>query len=266
MIALPDIFSLSGFDVQLVGATTASLQLRATSTATHAPCPDYAAISTHVHSHYRRTLADLPCSGRAVTLTLHLDPDKPYLVTRFQEGCQNACALYREIQHQGYPGSRSLVRKFITWVRRWEGVAGEGTRQYTKPQPQYSIPDLGFAVLRRPEKRSVAQQELVVRLTTVGDPIRIACDLTQTFARIIRDQQSEEFTPWLQHAATSGVPEFRTFVTGLRRDEAAVRAALALPWNNGPTEGNINRLKLIKRAMYGRGNFDLLRQRMLYAA
>jgi transposase len=71
---------------------------------------------------------------------------------------------------------------------------------------------------------------------------------------------------WLSGCLSSGVSEFETFATGLRREFAAIHAALELPYSNGPVEGQVTRLKQIRRAMYGRGNFDLLRQRLLAAA
>ena len=71
---------------------------------------------------------------------------------------------------------------------------------------------------------------------------------------------------WLKNALSCGVKDFETFAMGLKREQSAVEAALTLPYSNGQTEGQINRLKLIKRSMYGRANFDLLRQRVLGAA
>jgi transposase len=71
---------------------------------------------------------------------------------------------------------------------------------------------------------------------------------------------------WLERADASGVPEVRSFAAGLRRDRAAVDAALTLAWSNGQTEGQINRLKVLKRQMYGRAKLDLLEKRFLYAA
>jgi transposase len=72
-------------------------------------------------------------------------------------------------------------------------------------------------------------------------------------------------TGWLSRAEESSVPELRTFARGLRQDEAAGRAGIGLPWSNGPVEGHVNRLKVIKRSMYGRARFDLLRARVLAA-
>jgi transposase len=73
----------------------------------------------------------------------------------------------------------------------------------------------------------------------------------------------EGFEAWLERAATSSIPELQSFVVGLERDKAAVAAALSLPISNGQVEGQVTRLKLIKRSMYGRANFDLLRERVL---
>ena len=81
---------------------------------------------------------------------------------------------------------------------------------------------------------------------------------------MMHERQAENLDAWFKEASISAVPEVRTFAVGLRRDEAAVRAALTLPWSNGQVEGQVNRLKTIKRKIYGRGSFDLLRRRVLY--
>jgi transposase len=93
-----------------------------------------------------------------------------------------------------------------------------------------------------------------------------ACALTTQLATLIRERQEMRLTTWLTDAEESGLPEFQTFVHGLRRDEAAVRAALTERWSQGLVEGHNHRLKLVKRAMYGRGHFELLRARVLLAA
>ncbi|UKJ76342.1 transposase [Azospirillum brasilense] len=72
--------------------------------------------------------------------------------------------------------------------------------------------------------------------------------------------------PWLKDALSCGIPAIETFADGVRQDEAAVNAGLSMPWSNGQTEGQVNKLKLIKRHIYGRGSFDLLRRRVLLAA
>ncbi|MCL4489706.1 MAG: transposase [Chloroflexi bacterium] len=81
---------------------------------------------------------------------------------------------------------------------------------------------------------------------------------------MIRERRGDQLDSWLEKAEASTLPDLRNFATGLRRDYDAVRAGLSLPWSNGQTEGQVNRLKAIRRQMYGRGNFDLVRRRVLY--
>jgi transposase len=192
-----------------------------------------------------------------------LDRFKPYLLERFQAGCHNARRLYQEIQAQGYRGCDSLVRKFITLIRRAEG---QGTPVPSKPTPRYSIPDLVFFVVRRPDQMTEEHKAVIAQIQAVDQVLRTACDLAQSFAVMVRERRAAELQGWLDQADTSGIAAFRTFVAGLRRDEAAVQAALSLPWSQGQVEGQIHRLKLIKRAGYGRASFELLRQRVVAAA
>lgn len=90
-----------------------------------------------------------------------------------------------------------------------------------------------------------------------------AQQLLTTFHVLVTERASAQLDCWLQQCERSGIAEFVRFARGLRRDEAAVRAALCYPWSQGPVEGQINRLKLLKRQMYGRAGFALLRRRML---
>jgi len=96
--------------------------------------------------------------------------------------------------------------------------------------------------------------------------IATAAELARRFSHLIRERTAAALDPWLEAATSSGVGEYKHFATSLRRDYAAVRAALETHWSNGQLEGQVNRLKGIKKAMYGRGKFDLLRQRVLFAA
>ncbi len=87
--------------------------------------------------------------------------------------------------------------------------------------------------------------------------------LGQRFADMVRKRQSELLLPWLADVGESRISPLMGFAKGIKQDLAAVTNALSLPWSNGQTEGQVNRLKLIKRQMYGRANFDLLRKRVL---
>ena len=90
-----------------------------------------------------------------------------------------------------------------------------------------------------------------------------AYNLGQRFIKMVRERQPDSLLPWLGDAAKSGIDTLIGFANGIKQDLAAVMNALSLPWSNGQTEGQVNRLKLIKRQMYGRANFDLLRKRVI---
>ena len=100
------------------------------------------------------------------------------------------------------------------------------------------------------------------RLFNISPEIAALHDLAQRFGRMVRQHGADDLTPWLAEALES---DLRSFAEGLRQDLAAVWAALATPWSNGQTEGQITRLKLIKRSMYGRAKLDLLRIRVMAA-
>ncbi|MFL5692822.1 MAG: transposase [Ktedonobacteraceae bacterium] len=96
--------------------------------------------------------------------------------------------------------------------------------------------------------------------------IDVAYDLAQQFVAMVRGRQQGQLDPWLEACLSSGIPDLHTFAEGLQREYFAIKAALTYPYSTSPVEGQINRLKLIKRSMYGRGSFQLLRQRVLIAA
>ena len=144
--------------------------------------------------------------------------------------------------------------------------AGDWSRSAVKPSRMHSYSPHQVAILfvaRQEKLEDKTQQDLVTMRQRCLD-IRTLYDLSQRFAQMIRQRQSDKLDTWLQAAQDSLLPELRQFVSGLRRDKAEVIAALTYPWSNGPVEGHINRLKLIKREMFGRAKFDLLRARVLH--
>ncbi|MBZ0303442.1 MAG: transposase [Anaerolineae bacterium] len=101
---------------------------------------------------------------------------------------------------------------------------------------------------------------------TANQPkLALTVSLARDFAEIVRQQQPEKLDAWLKQASESGFQVWKNFAASLRQDYEAVRAALLYSWSNGPTEGHVNRLKSVKREMYGRANIDLLRQRLVIA-
>ena len=122
--------------------------------------------------------------------------------------------------------------------------------------------------LIRPERRTAAEARALARVLALGPEIASPVQLPEQFTRLIRRQGSDpirELATWKQAAVATGWQELGSFVARLQQDQAAVEAALRLPYSQGQTEGQINRLKMLKRAMFGRANFDLLRKRFLAA-
>jgi transposase len=124
---------------------------------------------------------------------------------------------------------------------------------------------VAWLLVRRPEELEAEEETIVERLCQRCPDIQMAYPLAQEFLRIVRERHPDALTGWIERASTSGLPALRSFAVGLQRDRAAVTAALTLPFSNGQVEGQVNRLKFIKRSGYGRAKCDLLRQRVLTA-
>src|SRR5207245_2852050 len=120
-----------------------------------------------------------------------------------------------------------------------------------------------WLVLRREAKRTEAEAQQLTQLHAQSAEVAEAIDLAQDFTTLVRQRQPEDLDPWLQRATTSAVDAMRRFATGLSEDYAAVKAGVTLRWSTGPVEGHINRLKMLKRQMFGRAHLDLLRHRFL---
>jgi transposase len=187
-----------------------------------------------------------------------------FLLRRWGEGCHNATKLWHEIQDQGYTGGRSTMAKFIATLRvpgttYFRPTAAPRQKKAKPPSPRQAA----MLLARRPEKLKPDEQQLLAKLNECCPEIPILYDLTQGFAAVFRGKQSETLKTWIDQARGTGLPEMERFCDGLRRDEKAVNAAVILPWSNGQVEGQIHRLKLVKRQMYGRAKFNLLRRRVL---
>jgi len=199
-----------------------------------------------------------------------LDPYEPYLLMRWAQGCHNALGLWREIVAQGFPGTSRTVSRFVTYLRQQQtdqegsspGHAPAGLAQRRGLTVREAV-----SLLVRPLEKLTPDQQLT-RASICGAHAEIALTdaLLSDFKTLFRERDPQALVAWLTRAEQSGVPELRAFVTKLRQDLPAVQAAVVSRYSQGPVEGHIHRLKLLKRSMYGRGNFDLLKQRVLYAA
>jgi transposase len=190
-----------------------------------------------------------------------IDGYREHLERRWREGCHNAAQLWRELRDQGFTGKSGTVRLWATRRRREHGEEPAAPRQPAVPVP--TSRQATRLVLADQAKLDSAERDLVVTLVNATPEITQAVTLVRAFAAMIRQHEVDALDPWIVAARQSAL---RGFAESIERDRAAVEAALNLPWSTGPVEGRINKLKLVKRQMYGRANFDLLRQRVLSAA
>jgi transposase len=196
------------------------------------------------------------------TAPSQLDRHREHIDRRVSEGCCNARTLHRELSGLGYTGGYDQVRRAIR--RRTER---DGRSRASGPiRIRTEIPTarrLSFEVVRRPGERKEQATGWVDRLRIAGGAVQAAIELTERFGALVRERRADGLGEWLKQADVSGLAEFRGLARSIRHDEAAVRAGLSESWSNGPVEGRVGRLKLIKRSMYGRAGFALLKARVL---
>jgi transposase len=199
-----------------------------------------------------------------------LAPFRAYLEQRWRDGCHNATQLWREIQEQGFGGACSAVKSVISaWraklppeERRTSGskpTAGTDTRA---PAPRAVV----WWLLGTKEKLTEEQAAFLERLKQKSPKVELAQSLALEFFRMTRRREAAGLEGWIARAAASGIEELGRFGVGLRRDWEAVVAGLTLKWSSGPVEGQVNRLKMIKRQMFGRASLAVLRARIVPAA
>lgn len=209
-----------------------------------------------------------------------LDPFLPYLRQQLEAGNDNAMQLWRSLRDEyNYSGSRPLVSRWVAKHRYLCPQPSPGepkpkrrgkplTASTTQPLPQARIlssRQAAWLFVRRPADLKENESQLIERLSQHSPELQTAYSLAQEFIQMVQQRKSIHFEDWLIRVEASGIAELESFAAGLRRDQAAVTAAMSLPYSNGQVEGQINRLKLIKRTMYGRAKFDLLRQKVLVA-
>jgi transposase len=191
-----------------------------------------------------------------------LIPYVPYLQARYLAGERNGVGLFREVVACGYPGSRMTVERFLQGLRALE-QQGVPIRSVTPATVELTPRRAIGLMLRRREDLTEEETATLKQACQVHPQVQQTQMLLQEFVSMLRERRGVDLEQWIAMAFHCGIAEWRSFVRKLRQDQAAVQAGLTLKWNNGPVEGHINRLKLLKRSMYGRAGFALLRQRVL---
>jgi transposase len=184
-----------------------------------------------------------------------------YVRRRWDEGCQNIQQIWREIKAQGYPHSDRALRAHLEAVR--------GKKPAELPEAgvldHFSAKKAVWLFVRPFDKLKEKEQEELLAMRQASPMAETIYQLVQEFFRLVHSRQGTQLDSWISKVETSAIPELQRFANGLERDKAAVLAGLTLVHSNGQVEGQVTRIKLIKRMMFGRAGFPLLRQRVLHA-
>jgi transposase len=187
-----------------------------------------------------------------------LDRFKPYLHERFNAGYTDAARLTEEITAMGYRGSDKTVRRYLHPFR------ATLTAPPAQPIPP-TVRQVTSWLTRRPEDLAESQTLRLKNVLARSPALQTTQDLVRGFAAILTQRRGHQLPAWIDQVEHVGSSALWSFVAGLRTDLDAVTAELTLPWSSGPVEGTVNRIKMLKRQMYGRARLDLLRKRVLLA-
>jgi transposase len=188
-----------------------------------------------------------------------------YLIRRWREGITDSMPRWQARREQGDTYATRTVSRFITRRRR-ASAAGWAPETQTSPSTRPQGPSaraVSFTWVCPEAKRPQDAQLYVDQLTQAEPVIAQAYTLSQAF--LARARRGADLAAWITEASASGIAALARFAQGLQEDLTAITAGLTLPWSNGPVEGHVNRLKLLKRQSYGRAGVGLLRQRMMQA-
>ena len=212
--------------------------------------------------------------GRSDAGRSSMDPWRDWIIERWNRGQRNGRQTLRDLRAKGFTGNYATVLRYLNRLRdAQQGAAPHRSRALPGLLPLVAAPKqvltprtAAWTVLRPPDRRGSEAKALLARLCEAAPTLATAVTLAEEFAALVRGRKPERLDPWLQRAQDSAVPALQRFAKRLSSDYAAVRAAVTLAWSNGQVEGQINRLKTIKRQMYGRASLDLLERRFLLAA
>lgn len=196
-----------------------------------------------------------------------LDPYYAYAEKRWREGCHNLAQIHREIQQQRYTGTYWAVYNRCHGLRtktNGEPVSSPSAGCLPQPRRRYSPRQAAFLFIQQPDKLSEEQQADLALMLAENPQFARWRELAQQFMSLLREHDLAALDPWLDAVAEHGSGPLKRFAAGLREDYPEVAAALTYKWSNGATEGFVNKLKLLKRAMYGRAKLDLLRKRIMH--
>ncbi len=198
-------------------------------------------------------------------------PYLPLLRERWLAGCHNGRQLFREAKDHGYLGSRAQLERVTTEWRKQLALAlpfGTETPVVSPPlkRERISPQQASWYFVMSKDHLTAEQRRHTEEFCQSSPDLALAYELSQDFLHILTHQQANELNNWFRRAKQSHVAELISLAKSMQQDASAISAACSLPWSQGQVEGQINRLKCVKRQMYGRAHFELLRLRFLRAS
>jgi hypothetical protein len=200
---------------------------------------------------------------KAINRASLLDGYTHHLTSRFTDGVTNANILHTELAALGFTGSIQTIRRWLHPLRAAAPtLAAPRLAPPTVPKPRH----ITRWIMTDPQ-RLTPEQHAQLADTLVSCPeLQAVAGHVRDFADLMNKHHGDRLPDWMLRVQADDLPALHSLVTGLRRDLDAVTAGLTMIWSSGPVEGAVNRIKTIKRSMYGRAGFDLLRRRILLSA
>lgn len=195
-----------------------------------------------------------------------IDPYREALKQLWDQGYRAPHQLWQSLQAQsGFSGGYMLVYRWVQLQREVDAQALNQSQDNRATAKGMTPRHLSWSFLRDPSRLEKQEQEELSHIRQEKN-VDVVYGLAQRFVSIVKERKAELLSTWLRDCQISDITELMNFVQGLEKEGSALHAALTLSYSNGPVEGKINKLKYIKRSMYGRSGFPLLRQKVLKAA
>jgi transposase len=199
---------------------------------------------------------------KAINRASLLDGYTEHLDAEYAAGITDAGILCQQIREQGFTGSVQTVRRYLHPLRPPQNSPGNRSRRAPRPvvpKPRHIV----RWIMTEEGRLSPEQRTDLDRVMDSCMELKAVAGHVRNFAQMMAQRRGTQLRPWMHAVEADNLPALHSLIVGLRRDEAAVTAGLTLPWSSGPVEGHVNRIKTLKRQMYGRASFPLLRQRIL---
>jgi len=196
-------------------------------------------------------------------------PYRDYLIQQWNQGHQHMRELFRNVQQRGYTGSYMSLTRYIHRLSQGQlkedSVPQPASRTIPAPRQTLTPRKASYLSVQNPQARSAEDEQLLDRLLEQNPHLAPAIEFAQAFAQLVRQRQPKQLDLWLQQAKEIDIEPFERFAKSLQEDYEAVKAGVTLAISNGQVEGQVNRLKMLKRQMYGRAGLGLLSRRFLLA-